>query len=102
MIYRRNAGACGCSGYALVIGGIFFLFVDKLFKKNEEVLDQHLRYSSALKIGFFQTIAMIPEVKIRAIIWGPYQNLNKRTAASFLLPTVLTMLQQQLIRCLNL
>jgi len=72
-------------GYALVLGGIFFLFVDKLFKKNEESPDQDIHYSSALKIGFFQTIAMIPGVSRSAatIIGGLTQNLNKRTAAEF-------------------
>lgn len=72
-------------GYALVLGGIFFLFVDKLFHKNEEALDQQLGYLSALKIGFFQTIAMIPGVSRSAatIIGGLTQNLNKRTAAEF-------------------
>ena len=26
-------------GYALIVGGIFFLFVDKIFQKNEETFD---------------------------------------------------------------
>jgi undecaprenyl-diphosphatase len=72
-------------GYALILGGIFFLFIDRIFQKNEEYLDQELKYSSAVKIGFFQTVAMIPGVSRSAatIIGGLTQNLNKRTAAEF-------------------
>lgn len=72
-------------GYALILGGIFFLFIDRIFRNNEEFLDQELKYSSAVKIGFFQTIAMIPGVSRSAatIIGGLTQNLNKRTAAEF-------------------
>ena len=40
-------------GYALVAGGVFFLFVDKIFEKNETYADQEITYSSAIKIGFF-------------------------------------------------
>ena len=43
-------------GYALIAGGIFFLYVDKIFHKNEEQPDQTVTYPSAVKIGFFQTI----------------------------------------------
>jgi undecaprenyl-diphosphatase len=72
-------------GYALILGGIFFLFVDKIFHKNEEFQDQQMRYSTAVKIGFFQTIAMVPGVSRSAatIIGGLTQKLNKRTAAEF-------------------
>lgn len=72
-------------GYALIVGGIFFLFVDKLFEKNEGKVDQTISYPAALKIGFFQTIAMVPGVSRSAatIIGGLSQNLNKKTAAEF-------------------
>ena len=72
-------------GYALVAGGVFFLFVDKIFEKNETYADQEITYSSAIKIGFFQTIAMIPGVSRSAatIIGGLTQKLNKKTAAEF-------------------
>jgi undecaprenyl-diphosphatase len=72
-------------GYMLVIGGIFFLFVDNIFAKNESYPDQKVTYSSALKIGLFQTISMIPGVSRSAatIIGGLTQRLNKRTAAEF-------------------
>jgi len=72
-------------GFALILGGLFFLFVDKLFQKNETVPDNDISYGSALKIGLFQTVAMIPGVSRSAatIIGGLTQGLNKRTAAEF-------------------
>jgi len=73
-------------GYALILGGVFFLFVDKIFYKNEEnVKEQPITYPAAFKIGFFQTIAMVPGVSRSAatIIGGLSQKLNKKTAAEF-------------------
>jgi undecaprenyl-diphosphatase len=72
-------------GYTLVIGGVFFLFVDKIFAKNETDPQENISYASAFKIGLFQTIAMIPGVSRSAatIIGGLAQKLNKKTAAEF-------------------
>jgi undecaprenyl-diphosphatase len=72
-------------GYMLVVGGIFFLYVDKIFQKNEGYGERELSYGSALKIGFFQTVAMIPGVSRSAatIIGGLSQRLNKKSAAEF-------------------
>lgn len=72
-------------GYTLVIGGVFFLFVDKIFAKNETAPSEDLSYSSAFKIGMFQIIAMIPGVSRSAatIIGGLAQKLNKKSAAEF-------------------
>ncbi len=69
----------------LILGGIVFLFIDKLFHKTEENGLQEISYPTALKIGFFQTIAMIPGVSRSAatIIGGLTQKLNKKTAAEF-------------------
>lgn len=71
-------------GYTLLAGGIFFLYLDRIFKTNE-VADQEVTYPKAFKIGFFQVIAMIPGVSRSAatIIGGLSQNLNKKTAAEF-------------------
>jgi undecaprenyl-diphosphatase len=71
-------------GYTLLLGGIFFLFVDKIFQENEKS-DKQVDYPSALKIGTFQIIAMIPGVSRSAatIIGGLTQKLNKKTAAEF-------------------
>jgi undecaprenyl-diphosphatase len=71
--------------YSLIAGGIVFLFIDKLFEKNEANPDQELTMAGAFKIGLFQTIAMIPGVSRSAatIIGGLTQRLNKRAAAEF-------------------
>lgn len=72
-------------GYTLVLGGVFFLFVDKIFARNESAPQEGITAKIALKIGFFQTIAMIPGVSRSAatIIGGLTQGLTKRTAAEF-------------------
>jgi undecaprenyl-diphosphatase len=69
----------------LILGGILFLFIDKLFQKIEEDGNQTVVYPVALKIGFFQTIAMIPGVSRSAatIIGGLTQGLTKKMAAEF-------------------
>jgi len=71
--------------YALIIGGIIFLFIDNLFRETEEKGTSDVTYPTALKIGLFQTIALIPGVSRSAatIIGGLTQKLNKKTAAEF-------------------
>jgi len=68
----------------LILGGVLFLFIDKFFKDNSEG-PQEPSNSSALKIGFFQCIAMIPGVSRSAatIIGGLTQKLNRKSAAEF-------------------
>lgn len=72
-------------GATLILGGIVFLFVDNIFKETEESGKEGVSYTNALKIGFFQTIAMIPGVSRSAatIIGGLTQKLNKKAAAEF-------------------
>ncbi len=67
----------------LILGGIVLLFVDKWFNNPSE--DQEISYLTALKIGFFQTLAMIPGVSRSAatIIGGMSQRLTRKTAAEF-------------------
>ncbi len=71
--------------YTLIIGGLIFLFIDKLFQETEENGTSDISYPVALKIGFFQTIALIPGVSRSAatIIGGLTQKLNKKAAAEF-------------------
>ncbi|MBT1706137.1 undecaprenyl-diphosphate phosphatase [Chryseosolibacter indicus] len=71
-------------GYMLLIGGIFFLFMDKIFA-SDRVTEEEITYSKAFKIGMFQIIAMVPGVSRSAatIIGGLSQKLNKKTAAEF-------------------
>jgi undecaprenyl-diphosphatase len=68
---------------SLFLGGILLLFVDKWFNKPKE--DQNITYLTALKIGFFQCIAMIPGVSRSAatIIGGMSQKLTRKNAAEF-------------------
>ena len=69
----------------LILGGIIFLFIDKIFKKTEVDGKDGVTYSNAFKIGLFQTIAMVPGVSRSAatIIGGLTQGMNKRAAAEF-------------------
>lgn len=69
----------------LILGGILFLFIDKLFHETEEQGETNVSYLTAFKIGLFQTIAMIPGVSRSAatIIGGLTQKLTKKTAAEF-------------------
>ncbi|MFN3316628.1 MAG: undecaprenyl-diphosphate phosphatase [Raineya sp.] len=73
--------------FALLLGGIILLFVDKWFAKNELKANenQDISYKTALWIGCFQCIAMIPGVSRSAatIIGGLTQGLNRKTSAEF-------------------
>ena len=67
----------------MFLGGILLLFVDKWF--NKEKVNQDITYPNALKIGFWQCIAMIPGVSRSAasIIGGMQQKLSRTNAAEF-------------------
>lgn len=69
----------------LVLGGIVFLFIDKWFAKNEQQGNEEVTPKSALFIGLFQVIAMIPGVSRSAatIIGGLSQGLTRKAAAEF-------------------
>lgn len=70
----------------LVLGGILLIFVDRWFTYNPETdQDIELEYPTALKIGFFQCIAMIPGTSRSAatIIGAMTQKLNRKQAAEF-------------------
>jgi len=71
-------------GFTLFLGGIVFLFLDKLFN-DEGKTDTAPSYPSAFKIGLFQVIAMIPGVSRSAatIIGGLTQNMTRKAAAEF-------------------
>jgi undecaprenyl-diphosphatase len=71
--------------YMLILGGIVFLFLDRLFTAGAENGISEVTYPSAIRIGLFQTIAMIPGVSRSAatIIGGLTQNLTKKAAAEF-------------------
>lgn len=70
---------------SLVIGGIFLLFIDKIFKNNTDEDSDNVKYPSAFVIGLFQCLAMIPGVSRSAatIIGGMQQKLTRKAAAEF-------------------
>lgn len=67
----------------MLLGGILLLFVDKWFNKKRA--NQEITYPTALKIGFWQCIAMIPGVSRSAatIVGGMQQKLSRTNAAEF-------------------
>lgn len=75
----------------LVLGGIILIKVDEWFKSNEIIDEENpdkntkISYATALKIGFFQCLAMIPGTSRSgaSIIGGMTQKLNRKTAAEF-------------------
>ena len=76
---------------SLVIGGFILLKVDDWFKSNEEINPEHpeahteISYLTALKIGFFQCLAMIPGTSRSgaSIVGGMTQGLTRKVAAEF-------------------
>lgn len=76
---------------SLILGGIILLKVDDWFKKNEEIDTDNpnahttISYATALKIGFFQCLAMIPGTSRSgaSIVGGMTQGINRKTAAEF-------------------
>jgi len=70
--------------FSLLFGGIILLFIDKIFQDKDSNVEE-VSMPSALKIGLFQVIAMIPGVSRSAasIIGGLSQKLNRKTAAEF-------------------
>ncbi|MFN3871224.1 MAG: undecaprenyl-diphosphatase UppP [Aquificaceae bacterium] len=71
---------------ALILGGIFLLFADRLCERFcyiGEIKD--LSYPRAFAIGVFQSIAMIPGVSRSGatIIGGMFMGLNRRSSAEF-------------------
>lgn len=72
-------------GITLFIGGIILLFVDKWFNKATVTEEKDINFVTALKIGLFQCIAMIPGTSRSAatIVGGMSQNLSRTAAAEF-------------------
>lgn len=70
---------------SLLVGGVILLFVDKLFNKDEITDEEDISYLTALKIGVFQCLAMIPGVSRSgaSIVGGMSQKLSRKTAAEF-------------------
>lgn len=69
----------------MLVGGVILLFVDNLFKNPTITKDEDMSYKSAVVIGLWQCIAMIPGVSRSAasIIGGMQQKLTRKLAAEF-------------------
>ena len=69
---------------SLVLGGIVLVFIDRLLDQNVK-RDNDITFPEALRVGFFQCIAMIPGVSRSAatIIGGMTQGLTRQQAAEF-------------------
>ena len=69
----------------LILGGIVLLFIDKLFKVNIVDDEKDISYKSAIVIGFWQCLAMMPGTSRSAasIIGGMQQRLTRKAAAEF-------------------
>src|SRR5690606_35119664 len=72
-------------GIMLVLGGVVLLFVDKWFNKPVIADSDEISYAQALKIGFFQCLALIPGTSRSAstIVGGMTQHLTRTAAAEF-------------------
>lgn len=69
----------------LVAGGVILLFIDKLFKNPTVDSEKDISIVQAIKIGFWQCLAMMPGVSRSAasIIGGMQQKLTRNAAAEF-------------------
>lgn len=68
----------------LVLGGVFFVYSDKMFQNNHKIESQ-ISLKNAFVIGLFQCMAMLPGVSRSGatIIGGLSQKLTKKAAAEF-------------------
>lgn len=67
---------------SLIVGGFILLRVDQWFGQGNE---EDISYGTALKIGFFQCLAMIPGVSRSgaSIVGGMAQKMSRTAAAEF-------------------
>lgn len=67
----------------LLVGGIILVYIDRIV--NQQPKDGDVTVPDAIRIGFFQCIAMIPGVSRSAatIIGGMFQGLTRTQAAEF-------------------
>lgn len=72
-------------GVMLFLGGIVFLFIDKLAPGGDQQAPQPMSYKQAATIGVWQCLAMVPGVSRSAatIIGGMTQGFTRKNAAEF-------------------
>src|SRR5690606_18925603 len=70
---------------AMIAGGVILLFIDKFFQKHQIDNEKDISIKTAVTIGFWQCLAMMPGVSRSAasIIGGMQQKLKRTTAAEF-------------------
>jgi len=70
---------------AFIVGGVILLFVDEWFNKPTIDDEKEINHITALKIGFFQCLAMVPGVSRSAasIVGGMTQKLSSKAADEF-------------------
>jgi len=70
---------------AFIAGGVILLFVDEWFNKPAIDDEEKISHLTALKIGFFQCLALVPGVSRSAasIVGGMTQKLSRKAAAEF-------------------
>jgi undecaprenyl-diphosphatase len=80
----RMLGNVWVVAITMVLGGFVLIFIDSWLNNNSPD-NQEVTYDKALKIGFFQVIAMIPGVSRSAatIIGGMTQRFSRTQAAEF-------------------
>lgn len=71
----------------LIVGGIILIKTDDWFPQNSKETDNYekISYATALKIGLFQCLAMVPGTSRSGatIVGGLTQGLSRKTAAEF-------------------
>ena len=69
----------------MLIGGIIFLFIDRIFLRHDIDREESISNKKAFTIGLWQCLAMIPGVSRSAssIIGGMQQRLTRKLAAEF-------------------
>ncbi|HLF46812.1 MAG TPA: undecaprenyl-diphosphate phosphatase [Chitinophagaceae bacterium] len=70
---------------SLLIGGIFLVFADNLFRKHTIESDEQISFPKAFLVGCWQVLAMVPGVSRSAasIIGGMQQKFTRHLAAEF-------------------
>ncbi len=72
--------------FVMIGGGVFLLFIDKIFTRNNMDNEENISYPKAFMIGCFQVLSVIlPGLSRSAatIIGGMSQKLTRRLAAEF-------------------
>ena len=69
---------------SLVLGGVVLVFIDRIFKGDGNE-NSNVSYFTALQIGLFQCLALVPGVSRSAatIIGGMAKGLSRKSAAEF-------------------